>query len=85
MDDLETSANLFLGMFRDGTDFLEGARHVLLPAGYEETGSCYGIVGTPLQPLLIVDLLEESLASILRKEEAIVSYHHGETFLVPVL
>lgn len=51
------------------TDFLEGARDFLLSAGDEETGSSHSVIGTTSQLLLLMDLLEQSLTTILVKNK----------------
>ena len=64
-DEFEALANFFLGMARNSTDLLKGAWHIFLPAGNEEAGSSHSIIGSATQLLLLVDLLEQSLAAIL--------------------
>ena len=64
---LETLPNLLLWVSRHSTDLLEGARDLLLSAGYVETSSSHCVVGPALEMFLIVDLLEESIATILNR------------------
>ena len=52
-------------MSRDGADFLEGARNFLLTTGYVEARRGHGIVGSSFEMLLLVNLLEQSIAAIL--------------------
>ena len=64
-DELETLSNLLLRVSRDGADFLEGARNFLLTTGYVEARRGHGIVGSSFEMLLLVNLLEQSIAAIL--------------------
>ena len=64
-DQLETLSDLLLRVSGNGADLLEGARYLLLPAGYVEASRGHRVVGSALQVLLLVHLLEESVATIL--------------------
>ena len=52
-------------MSRDGADFLEGARNFLLTTGNVEARRGNSIVGSSFEMLLLVNLLEQSIAAIL--------------------
>ena len=64
-DELETLSNLLLRVSRDGADFLEGARNFLLTTGNVEARRGNSIVGSSFEMLLLVNLLEQSIAAIL--------------------
>ena len=64
-DQLEAFSYLFLRVARDCAYLLEGAWHLLLSAGNVETGSGHCIVCSALQMLLLVDLLEQSITTVL--------------------
>ena len=65
LNEFEAFTNLLLRVPRHSTDLLERPWHCFLSTRYVKAGSCHSVVGPSFQVLLLMDLLEESLASIL--------------------
>lgn len=79
-DQLKTPANLLLGDPGDCADLFKRSWYTFLSAGNVETCRSDGIIGSPLQALLFIHLLEQVVCSVYDVPWQVDAVCHGADF-----